>query len=73
MALALDTRVKGDRDLFEAYYQRAEHYLRLMNELKDAMSQTTASLAKPSQQRQLRSLNRTSPIPTFQPLNRKAS
>lgn len=33
MALALGSRTKGDRVLFENYYQRAEYYLHLMNKL----------------------------------------
>ncbi len=31
MNLALECRIKGDRALFEGYYQRAEYYLHLMN------------------------------------------
>ena len=35
MTMALETRLKGDRALFENYYRRAEDYLRLMNKLNN--------------------------------------
>lgn len=35
MTMALETRLKGDRALFESYYRRAEDYLRLMNQLNN--------------------------------------
>lgn len=37
MLLALETRTTGDRALFEDYYQRAEYYLHLMNEVCDGL------------------------------------
>ena len=39
--MALETRLKGDRALFEDYYQRAEDYLRLMNKLNNNVSSTS--------------------------------
>ena len=46
MNMALATRLKGDRALFESYYQRAEDYLRLMNELSNNVSRTSILLFK---------------------------
>jgi hypothetical protein len=41
MAMALDTRLKGDRVLFDTYYRRAEDYLCLMNKLGNNASTTS--------------------------------
>ncbi len=41
MAMALDTRLKGDRALFESYYRQAEDYLRLMNKLSNNAPSTS--------------------------------
>ena len=46
MSLALACRTKGDRALFEAYYQRAEYYLHLMNEWA-ALPSKALSQSKP--------------------------
>jgi hypothetical protein len=50
MTLALETRTKGDRALFENYYQHAEYYLHLMNELNGKPPVTSAAVAAPLQQ-----------------------
>ena len=50
MVLALETRTTGDRALFEDYYQRAEYYVHLMNELKDGLPITPRWMRKPPQQ-----------------------
>jgi len=46
MALALSSQTKGDRDLFESYYRRAEYYLYLMNELNPSNHRSTSSFRK---------------------------
>ncbi|MCE3231076.1 MAG: hypothetical protein K0R52_1004 [Alphaproteobacteria bacterium] len=50
MTLALETRTKGDRALFENYYQHAEYYLHLMNELDRKLSVTPTPIAEPLRQ-----------------------
>lgn len=50
MVLALETRTTGDPALFEDYYQRAEYYLHLMNELSDGLPITPTRMVKSSQQ-----------------------
>ncbi|MCE3230766.1 MAG: hypothetical protein K0R76_17 [Alphaproteobacteria bacterium] len=50
ITLALETRKKREnRILFESYYQRAEYYLHLMNDLNDGLSVTPARVAKSAQ------------------------
>jgi len=50
MLLALETRTTGDRALFEDYYQRAEYYLHLTNELSDVAAHAARWMGESPQQ-----------------------
>lgn len=52
-ALAEEARMSGDRILAESFYQQAEHYLRLNNDLKGNRERPSENKPAPSKQKRV--------------------